>query len=75
MKWNEILNILSRKHDHKCASEWFKIKKKANEVWKLWNLPISCDIISESYGKKIEKVSNILSLTTLTNRSISKKDS
>ena len=28
MKWNEISNILSRKHDHKCASEWFKIKKK-----------------------------------------------
>ena len=28
MKWNEISNILSRKHDHKCASELFKIKKK-----------------------------------------------
>ena len=51
-KWKEISNLLFRKHDHECVGEWFLNSKKANEVWKTWDLSRSYDIECGGYGKK-----------------------
>ena len=63
------------KHDHERVVEWFLNSKKAHEVWKLWDLLRSHDIIRGGYGKKIEKVSHNMSCTMFTNRSISEEES
>ena len=51
IKWKEIANILSRKYDNKLCLNDFKILKKSIEVWKLWDLSISHDIICGGCGK------------------------
>ena len=53
-KWKEISNILFRKHDHERVAEWFLNSKKANKVWKTWDLSRSHDIIRGGHGKKKE---------------------
>ena len=52
-KWKEISNILFRKHDHERVAKWFLNSKKANEVWKTWDLSRSRDIIRGGDGKKL----------------------
>ena len=54
-KWKEILNLLFRKYDHERVAEWFLNSKKANEVWKSWDLSRSRDIIREGRGKKLRR--------------------
>ena len=49
------LNILFRKHDHEHVAEWFLNSKKANEVWKSWDLSRSHDIIRECRSKKLRR--------------------
>ena len=52
----------------------FKILKKAIEVWKLWDLSISHDIICGGCGKNLSGFT-ILSHTMLTNGNIYEEES
>ena len=54
-KWKEILNILFTKLDHERVAEWFLNSKKANKVWKSWDLSKSHDFIRGGCGKKLRR--------------------
>ena len=53
MKWQEISNILFRKHDHECVAVVFLNYKKISKVWKSWDLSWCEDIIGGGCGKKL----------------------
>ena len=44
---------LVHEYDHELVFEWFYNSEKSSEVWKLWDLSISHDIICGGYGKNL----------------------
>ena len=56
IKWKEISNILSMKHNHEHVSELFKNSKKSNEVWKSRDLSWCDGITRGCCDKKLRRL-------------------
>ena len=55
IKWKEISNILSMKHNHEHVFELFKNSKKINEVWKSRDLSWCDGITRGCCDKKLRR--------------------